>query len=352
MFSILGILHFRKQLYYPLNSVLVSAFLLLLAYPPYLFSVGFQMSYCAVLGILVGMERSKNWWQPKQQFLRYFWRLCLVSLWAQVAVAPLSIYYFKQFPGLFFISNLLLLPGFGVLLGLSYFLMIGVLLQLQLPIFDQIHHYIIQFYTAVVKRIAAQEQFLFEGLQLYWWEVLLCYTLLFLVLQYKGWSIYWRRGRWLGVYLLVLGMLVLRAHENNKIAWWIVKDYRTPVVMAKAEKKFKCGQETLNSLSISYNNSLLPCTVCPIFFIHNNQRLLVFQDSLAFRFKAFQPTHLLLTQSPKIDFKRLLLLYTPQHVIFAADNAPLLVKKWQQSCEELAIPCHDIATAGSFRLIP
>ena len=59
------------------------------------------MSYCAVLGILVGMERSKNWWQPKQQFLRYFWRLCLVSLWAQVAVAPLSIYYFKQFPGLF-----------------------------------------------------------------------------------------------------------------------------------------------------------------------------------------------------------------------------------------------------------
>ena len=55
MFSILGILHFRKQLYYPLNSVLVSAFLLLLAYPPYLFSVGFQISYCAVLGILVGM---------------------------------------------------------------------------------------------------------------------------------------------------------------------------------------------------------------------------------------------------------------------------------------------------------
>lgn len=102
MFSILVILHFRKQLYYPLNSVLVSAFLLLLAYPPYLFSVGFQMSYCAVLGILVGMERCKNWWQPKQQFLRYFWRLCLVSLWAQVAVAPLSIYYFKQFPGLFF----------------------------------------------------------------------------------------------------------------------------------------------------------------------------------------------------------------------------------------------------------
>ena len=75
-------------------------------------------------------------------------------------------------------------------------------------------------------------------------------------------------------------------------------------------------------------------------------------DSLAFRFKAFQPTHLLLTQSPKIDFKRLLLLYTPQQVIFAADNAPWLVKKWQQSCEELAIPCHNISTAGSFRLIP
>lgn len=352
MFSILGILHFRKQLYYPLNSVLVSAFLLLLAYPPYLFSVGFQMSYCAVLGILVGMERCKNWWQPKQQFLRYFWRLCLVSLWAQVAVAPLSIYYFKQFPGLFFISNLLLLPGFGVLLGLSYFLMIGVLLRLQLPIFAQIHHYIIQFYTAVVQRIAAQEQFLFEGLQLYRWEVLLCYTLLFLVLQYKGWSIYWRRGRWLGVYLLVLGMLVLRAHENNKVAWWIVKDYRTPVVMANAAKGI---QVWARNPKLSFDQlQQQPVTVrrLPHFFIHNHQRLLVCQDSLVFRFKAFQPTHLLLTQSPKIDFKRLLLLYTPQHVIFAADNTPWLVKKWQKSCEELAIPCHDIATAGSFRLIP
>lgn len=230
--------------------------------------------------------------------------------------------------------------------------MIGVLLQLQLPIFAQIHHYIIQFYSAVVQRITAQEQFLFEGLQLYWWEVLLCYTLLFLVLQHKGWSIYWRRGRWLGVYLLVLGMLVLRAHENNKVAWWIVKDYRTPVVMAKAAKGI---QMWARNPKLSFDQlQQQPVTVrrLPHFFIHNHQRLLVCQDSLAFRFKAFQPTHLLLTQSPKIDFKRLLLLYTPQHVIFAADNTPWLVKKWQKSCEELAIPCHDIATAGSFRLIP
>ena len=43
--------NFRQN---PLNVVLCSAFILLVCYPPYLFSVGFQMSYLAVLGILSG----------------------------------------------------------------------------------------------------------------------------------------------------------------------------------------------------------------------------------------------------------------------------------------------------------
>ena len=105
----------------------------------------------------------------------------------------------------------------------------------------------------------------------------------------QGWSIYWRRGRWLGVYLLVLGMLVLRAHENNKVAWWIVKDYRTPVVMAKAAKGI---QMWVRNPKLSFDQlQQQPVTVhrLPHFFIHNHQRLLVCQIPWLLDLKHFNP---------------------------------------------------------------
>ena len=110
------------------NTLGVSAFILLL-YDPYLiYSVGFQLSYAAVFGIV--------YIQPKLYRLLYFktiifdkaWSISCVSIAAQLATFPLSMYYFHQFPTYFLISNLVVIPAaFASLL-------LGILMLILYPI--------------------------------------------------------------------------------------------------------------------------------------------------------------------------------------------------------------------------
>jgi competence protein ComEC len=98
------------------NMLGVSALLLLIVNPFLLFEVGFQLSYLAVIGIvyiypiIYPMIYARNTWMDK------IWSLLAVSLAAQIATFPLSLYYFHQFPNLFLIANLVVIPLSMVLL--------------------------------------------------------------------------------------------------------------------------------------------------------------------------------------------------------------------------------------------
>lgn len=93
-----------------LNSLAASAFLLLCIDPANLFNVGFLLSYCAVIGIVVLQRPIYNLFYTKFKFLDKIWELTAVTLAAQVATAPFSIYYFHQFPSYFWLSNLFMGP--------------------------------------------------------------------------------------------------------------------------------------------------------------------------------------------------------------------------------------------------
>ena len=92
-------------------------FILLLFNPMLLFQVGFQMSYAAVFAIVWVYPMLQRSWYPKNKIIRKIWQLLSVSIAAQLGVLPISLFYFHQFPGLFFISNLLVVPFLGILLA-------------------------------------------------------------------------------------------------------------------------------------------------------------------------------------------------------------------------------------------
>jgi competence protein ComEC len=68
--------------------------------------VGFQLSYLAVIGIVTFQPHILCIWKPKAKIANYFWQLMSVSVAAQLATFPLSVYYFGQFPNYFLIANL------------------------------------------------------------------------------------------------------------------------------------------------------------------------------------------------------------------------------------------------------
>lgn len=92
------------------NTVAFSAFLILLINPFWLLNVGFQLSFAAVLGIVYLQQYILPLWVPPNWFMRQVWNILVISICAQIATFPLSLYYFNQFPNYFLLSNLIIIP--------------------------------------------------------------------------------------------------------------------------------------------------------------------------------------------------------------------------------------------------
>ena len=93
-----------------LNILLASAFLLILSDPLMLLSIGFQLSFLAVAGIVVFQDWIYEWLEFRNKYADKIWKLTAVSLAAQLSTFPLGLYYFKQFPNYFIIANMLVIP--------------------------------------------------------------------------------------------------------------------------------------------------------------------------------------------------------------------------------------------------
>jgi len=98
-----------------LNALFVSAICLLIINPFTLFDIGFQLSYLAVLGLFFSQDMFGDRIMQMKKIPRYLTELSAMTLAAQIATSPLSIFYFNQFPVLFLIANLAVLPFNGLL---------------------------------------------------------------------------------------------------------------------------------------------------------------------------------------------------------------------------------------------
>jgi competence protein ComEC len=93
-----------------LNTMLASAFILLCINPYYITEVGFQLSYLAVFGIVYLHPLLVQKYMAPNKVVHWIWELTSVSLTAQLMTFPLGLLYFHQFPLLFLISNLIIIP--------------------------------------------------------------------------------------------------------------------------------------------------------------------------------------------------------------------------------------------------
>lgn len=109
------------------NSYNVLAFtaFCLLCYDPFLiWDIGFQLSFLAVLGLIYLQPKIYKWLFFKFKFMDHLWSAITLSLAAQIATFPLSIYYFHQFPIYFLMSNLFILIPISLLMYLGIIILI------------------------------------------------------------------------------------------------------------------------------------------------------------------------------------------------------------------------------------
>jgi competence protein ComEC len=100
-----------------INSLLASAFVLLVINPALLFDTGFQLSYSAVLFILLFYRDLVSLIPVKNHFVKKLWSMTAVTLLAQAGTLPFIIYYFSSVPMLSVITNIVAVPAAFIILA-------------------------------------------------------------------------------------------------------------------------------------------------------------------------------------------------------------------------------------------
>lgn len=92
------------------NSLAVSAFIIVCLNPFSLWDIGFQLSYAAVLSIVIFMRPVYNLIFFTNGLVDLIWKMNAVTISAQILTFPLCIYHFQQFPNYFLLSNFVAVP--------------------------------------------------------------------------------------------------------------------------------------------------------------------------------------------------------------------------------------------------
>ena len=189
----------------PVNSLSFAAIVMLLFSPHLLFDVSFQLSFAAVMSILMLAPHL-------QQFLGvykhgvlygYFMNLLILSVAAQIGTLPFVWYHFGVFPMYFLLTNLLVVPLAFVLmlLAVAVLLLSPILLLSKLAAFPL--GWVVGFMNWVVKSVAALPgaSFALPPLGVFG---IVCLTLLIVLLLYSLIQKRW----WLLVYSVATAIVL------------------------------------------------------------------------------------------------------------------------------------------------
>jgi len=168
------------------NVLFSSVFFLLFVNPFLIIDVGFQLSILAVFGILFFYPKIYNLINVKHYILKKIWAISSVSLAAQLTTFPISIFYFHQFPNLFLLSNIFVIPLVFILLIVGLFTIVLSFNNSILILWGKLFSFLLSVLMSFLTTIESISFSTTKGLFISAEETLLAYlAILFMVLYHK-----------------------------------------------------------------------------------------------------------------------------------------------------------------------
>lgn len=360
MFTAVAISYLGNRKTNVFQNLLVSIFFLLLFNPYYLFDVGFQLSYLAVFFIVWLQPILENLWQPKLKIVKYLWQIVTVSTTAQMGVLPLSLYYFHQFPSLFFITNLVVIPFLGFILSFGIIVIILSVLNIVPEFLITGYEFIIQKMNLFIGWVAQQESFLFENISFSGYKMIASYLFLIsLVCFLKKKSL---KTLQLALFSLLLIQTVF-IYEKWK------SNSSKEIVIFNKHNSTLIGKRNGNQLTLFSNDSIHPTentiksyltgsnikslttknNITSTLLLKHNTLII---DSLGiYKISNLHPEKVLLIQSPKINLERLIKTINPKIIIADNSNYKSYINRWKNTCNKHKIPFYYTNYKGAY-IIP
>lgn len=361
MFSFVAVGMFLRRSVNIYNTIAISALLILLFQPSFLMDVGFQLSYVALYFIVWLQPLLASLWTPKNKLTSYLWDIITVSFAAQMGTFPMSIYYFHQFPGLFFITNLVILPGMSLILGLGVIVMfLAAFDWIWLPLLKALE-WSIWLLNKVIAWVASFEGFVFKDIPLSIYIMWGLYVLIFCV-------IIWFKKPTFKKLLVVLFVTISLQSLAISIKYFNQKEEELLVFNCKAASvitKRYGAQVTVYFSNNSPNNNYANLALNA--YLVGNSCDLKAKDSLAnliyFKrkkilvidregkyFSTVAPDILLLVNNPKTNMEKALQIIKPKLVVADGSNYKYYCKLWKATCKKQKIPFHNTAEKGFYKL--
>lgn len=357
MFSVVALAKIVNRQANIYNSLAVSAMLLLVFNPNYLFDVGFQLSFSAVLSIVIFQPLVRKYSYSKHLIFLKIKELLLISLVAQIGVLPLILYYFGQFPLLFLLANLIAIPlsSFILILGLALIpfnflfpkvaVYLSGLVNFLIEIMNVFTAWIVKFDVFIIKNIAFHEVL-----------VLLLYLIIATVLYFVYFSkIKNLKPILFSILIFQMGYFFLNSSEknNNELVVFHLMKHTLIVETKNSEAVFYTDDYERAKASIetySRGKFVKKYRIEPIKNVYSFKKKILCIDSLGVFTTKQKPEIVVLTQSPKINLKRLISTIKPEQIIADGSNYKSYIKLWKATCEQEKIPFHATAEKGFYRL--
>lgn len=338
------------------DSLIFSIFVLLLFKPNFLFDVGFQLSYAAVLSILLFLPLYNRYFIYKNLIFNTISDIIKVSIAAQIGIIPLSLFYFHQFAGLFLVTNIIILPFLGIILGIGIFVVILANFQV-LPLWlVKIYDFLIFSMNYVIENISSYKTMIISNV--YFDKMMLFISFFFIgsLLFY----LYLRKIKYL--YLTLISViffqiyLIFDKYKEQKISQIIVFNQYKQTLLAKQDNskitfyhsdslklpnsyiKNFCHNKSIKNIDYQCLNNILSVKGKNILII---DEVIYIDDSI-------KADYVLLCNSPKINLEKFIEKKSIKVLVVDGSNFPTMVKKWQKTAEKYNIPFHYTQEKGAF----
>ena len=365
-FITLGTYFFRQSSIY--NSLAASAIVLLCYNPYYLWDVGFQLSYLAVVGIVAFQKPVYNLIFINNKWLDATWKATALTTAAQLLTFPVCIYYFHQFPLLFLFTNLIAVPLSTVILY-SEILLVSFS---WIPFVGEFGGKITGALLWVMNRFILQV----NELPFAVWDKIPATVastwLLYAIVVFTAAWLLKKNKKMLRLSLIFLAGFVL----SHDIINWNVKSQQSIIVynvpqhqaidFVTGNRYQFVGDSILLEDGLLQNFHLKPARIVlqldkrtsPLpglfmqgnFFQFGSKNVLLINESVSIEVapSKIDADIIIISKSPKLYIPQLVKVFNCGTVVFDASNSLWKIGKWKEDCDKLNLRHHSIPEQGAF----
>lgn len=345
------------------HTLAASAFFLLCSNPFFAWDVGFQLSYMAVLSIVIFLRPITNWFYSKNKIIYAIWQMAAVTIAAQILTTPLSIYHFHQLPNLFLFTNLLVVPLSGLILYGEILLCVispfpivakwlGILLEWLLQCMNGFISFMNDLPFAVTSNIRIEY---IQTLLLYG-----CITAMAIWMMKKI-----RAGFLWGLGFL-LSFVILRCidilyHYNQPTLIVYNVPQRSAIDLIERGRVYFAGDTTVEKDDFLRNFHLKPARLLyrthhtlpyplPALSRWKDQHILFVNERITLPDLPFPVDFVILSGQPAITMKQLQLALGHPTVVFDSSCPSWKTRQWKNECDSLHLRPHSVTEDGAFVL--